>query len=62
MDCSFKTVMTNLISIVYKTKKKDNTSIQTIIRFACIDIIYIICKRTIINFVHSVIPNKAKTQ
>ena len=39
MDCSFKTVMTNLISIVYKTKKtNDNTCIQTIIRFACIDI------------------------
>ena len=39
MDCSFKTVMTNLISIVYKTKKtNDNTCIQKIIRFACIDI------------------------
>ena len=39
MDFSFKTVMTNLISIVYKTKKNnDNTCIQKIIRFACIDI------------------------
>ena len=64
MDCSFKTVMTNLVSIVYKTKKtNDNTCIQRIIRFACIDIyIYIICKHTIINFVHSVIPKKGKTQ
>ena len=61
MDCSFKTVMTNLISIVCKTKKttKDSTYIQKIIRFVCI-YIYIICKHTIINYVHSLITNKGK--
>ena len=61
MDCSFKTIMTNLISIECKMKKKtkDSTYIQKIIGFVCI-YIYIICKHTIINYVQSLIANKGK--
>ena len=60
--CSFKSLTTNFISIVYKTKKNElnnSTCIQKIMIFVCI-YKYIICKHRTINYVDSVIQKKGK--